>query len=98
MRLSHRRWIANVAALSLFFSMLAYAAHHHNPRDSAKDDTHCELCLQFHGTAGVPSPLPHTILSLYLVFLAPVVDRGFRGASRCSRVQQPRAPPVLLHS
>jgi len=91
-----RRWIAGVAALALFVAMLGYASHHHDARDSAHNDTHCDLCLQLGAAAGAPGLILHSAPVTEIVYLLPVTSRGFQGVSRPVRIHQPRAPPGFL--
>jgi len=76
--------------------MLGYAAHHHDARDSAHNDAHCDLCLQLGATAGAPGPILHSAPVADIVYLLPVGSDGLQGASRPVRVHQPRAPPGFL--
>jgi hypothetical protein len=57
MRPRHPRLIALFALVALFFATTAYVVHGFQDGNFQHDQTQCDLCLQFSGTAGAPSDL-----------------------------------------
>jgi len=96
-RYRHKGIVALFALVALLFATTAYVAHgyQHELAQSTHSVAHCDLCLQFSGTAGVPD---HSELSGTPPVQAFV--RALAETPQFSSVKHPtnclpRAPPAL---
>lgn len=98
MHRSHSRpLIALLTVLALLLATTAYVSHIH--RGDAADRNsggHCDLCLQFAGTAGTPTPVTVVLRTRHLVARVVLAQRTDEPTSRYqSRSHRSRAPPLL---
>lgn len=91
-----RQLIALFAVLALLLATTAYVSHIHAAGGKLNPRAHCDLCLQFTGTAGA-STLPALISKPPLVVARiPLAHRTDDTASHYqSRSHRSRAPPFL---
>ena len=93
-RLRQNRFIAVLATFALFLATSAYLSHGYSPDSPAHDYSHCDLCLQFTGTAG-PTVAPALNTPADAVASAPLLpDAQIAVPSNKSRAHQPRGPPA----
>jgi hypothetical protein len=96
-RYRHKGVVALFALVALLFATTAYVAHgyQHELAQSTHPVAHCDLCLQFSGTAGAPEH-PAALGKLPLAAFVPAVAETPRFASRKHPTNcLPRAPPAL---
>jgi hypothetical protein len=96
-RFRHKGIVALFALVALLFATTAYVAHgyQHELAKSTHPVVHCDLCLQFSGTAGAPE---HSDLvgKPPLQAFAPAVAGTPRFSSHKHPTNRlPRAPPAL---
>jgi hypothetical protein len=97
-RFRHKGIVALFALVALLFATTAYVAHgyQHDLAQSTHSVAHCDLCLQFNGTAGAPD---HADLlgKPPLQALAPAVFEASRFSSHKHPTNRlPRGPPALI--
>jgi hypothetical protein len=98
MHRSHSRQLtALFAVLALLLATTAYVSHIHS--GDARDHNiggHCDLCLQFAGAAGTPTPVTVILRTRHLVARLALAQRTDDPASHYqSRSHRSRAPPPL---
>jgi len=89
--------VALFTVLALLLATTAYASHLH--KGDAGDHGiggHCDLCLQFAGTAGAPTPVTVVLRTRHLVARVVPAPRTDGATSHYqSRSHRSRAPPLL---
>jgi hypothetical protein len=98
MHRSHTRQLtALFAVLALLLASTAYVSHLHS--GDAGDHNiggHCDLCLQFAGAAGTPTPVTVILRTRHIVARVALAPRADDPASHYqSRSHRSRAPPLL---
>lgn len=93
--LRFKRLLSLLAAATFLFAALAFSAHGYNGQGLAHNSAHCDLCLQFNGTAGTPAVAavagkPVLSLRQAIVPFQPVFSFERNVDSRL-----PRGPPVI---
>jgi len=90
-----RQLVALFAVLALLLATTAYVSHIHAAGGQLNQAAHCDLCLQFTGTAGA-STLPALVSRPMLVVARiPLAHRTDDAVSHYqSRSHRSRAPPL----
>ena len=93
-RIMARRSLAILAVLALLLATTAYLSHVDEPgHHTSGHGTHCELCLQWAGAAGTPTP-PTLVLTSWLSARIPTALHSDTAPSRRQfRSHRSRAPP-----
>jgi hypothetical protein len=91
----HKRCIALVACVALLVATTGFLAHGYRTDGKHHDETRCEFCAQFTGSAGSPAITQLVAFVVVFSFLAPVPAAAFSGARRPPRAHRSRAPPQV---
>jgi hypothetical protein len=96
-RFRHNRLLAALALLALLFATSAYAVHgfQHELPLSQHSTAHCDLCLQFSGTAGTPDYAGSIGKPPQATFAPDTVETVRYSSHRHPTNRLPRAPPAL---
>ncbi len=89
-----QRLLALFALLALFFATTAYVAHGFDGTRSHQN-TQCDLCLQFNGTAGAPAESSLVGRPPLVAFVAVLAALPVLRVRRKVGNRLPRAPPSL---
>ncbi len=90
--LRRQRLIALFALVALFFATTAYVAHGFDGTANHQN-TQCDLCLQFNGTAGAPAETGLVSKPPLVAFVAVLVAVPRIPTRRKVGNRLPRAPP-----
>jgi hypothetical protein len=91
--LRRQRLTALFALVALFFATTAYVAHGFDGTASHQN-TQCDLCLQFNGTAGAPAETGLVGKVPLVAFVAVLFALPLLTARRKVGNRLPRAPPL----
>jgi hypothetical protein len=95
MRPRHPRLIALFALVALFFATTAYVTHGLQDGTFQHDNTQCDLCLQFSGSAGAPAEMALVGKPPLVVVRTTPVALPALVAERYDAAHRPRGPPAL---
>jgi hypothetical protein len=90
-----RRLIALFAVAALLLAVTVYGSHLHHPGGKPNETTHCDLCLQFGGTAGPSTATALPIRAALVVRLEPSRDAAEAPSREQPRSHRSRAPPFV---
>jgi hypothetical protein len=96
-RFRHKGIVALFALVALLFATTAYVAHgyQHELAKSPQPVAHCDLCLQFSGTAGAPEHPDHPGKPPLQAFTPAAAESPRFSSHKHPTNRLPRAPPAL---
>jgi len=88
--------VALFTVLALLLATTANASHlHKGDAGNHGIGGHCDLCLQFAGTAGAPTPVTVVLRTRHLVARVVLAARTGAASHYQSRSHRSRAPPLV---